>query len=244
MTCERTFATARRILRQLRHDRRSIGLIMAVPCVFLGLLAWIFQDRPAVIDGFGPLGLALFPALVMFLVTSVTTLRERTSGTLERLMTTPIGKGDFLFGYALAFALVAALQAIVLTAWAHWVCGMDVAGSLAGLGGVAVLDAVLGCSLGLTASSLARTEFQAVQMMPVILVPQLLLCGLVTPRGNMPTVLERVSDVLPLSYAVEATSDIASGAPWSQAWPDMALTAAFTVVVLGLGVLTLRRRTA
>jgi ABC-2 type transport system permease protein len=158
-------------------------------------------------------------------------------------MTTPIGKGDFLFGYALAFTLMAALQAAVLTAWAHWVCGMDVAGSLWALGGVGVLDAVLGSSLGLAASSVARTEFQAVQMMPVVVVPQILLCGIVMPRSAMPAPLEWLSDAAPLTYAVEATSDIAAGRGWAQAGPDIALMAAFTVAVLGFGVLTLRRRT-
>ncbi|MDR1118481.1 MAG: ABC transporter permease, partial [Bifidobacteriaceae bacterium] len=116
MTASRTLATTRRILTQLRHDPRSIGLIVALPCVLLGLVAWMFEDQPQVIDRFGPMLLAIFPAFVMFLVTSVTTLRERTSGTLERLMTTNIGKGDFLLGYALAFALMAAIQALVLTA--------------------------------------------------------------------------------------------------------------------------------
>jgi ABC-2 type transport system permease protein len=243
MTPRRTLATTGRILRQLRHDPRSIGLIVAVPCVFMGLLAWMFEATPHVMDSFGPMALAAFPALVMFLITSVTTQRERASGTLERLMTTPIGKGDFLFGYAVAFALMAALQAVVLTVWAHWVCGMDVAGSLVALGGVAILDAVLGSCLGLAASSFARTEFQAVQMMPVVIVPQILLCGIVMPRPDMPAVLEWLSGVMPLTYAIEATSDIATGRGWDAAWPDLALTGGFTVLVLALGVLTLRRRT-
>ncbi|MDR1393249.1 MAG: ABC transporter permease [Bifidobacteriaceae bacterium] len=244
MTARRTFATARRILAQLRHDPRSIGLIMVLPCVLMGLVAWMFEDQPQVIDQFGPMLLVVFPVFVMFLVTSVTTLRERTSGTLERLMTTPIGKGDFLIGYALSFALLAALQAVVLTAWAHWVCGLDIAGSWVGLAGVAVLDAVLGSSLGLASSSVARTEFQAVQMMPVVIVPQLLICGLMMPRSAMPRVLELLSDAAPLTYALEAANDIAAGGSWAEAWPDLALTAGFTVAVLIAGVLTLRRRTA
>ncbi|MDR1799768.1 MAG: ABC transporter permease, partial [Bifidobacteriaceae bacterium] len=179
MSAKRTLATCRRILTQLRHDPRSIGLIVVVPCVILGLIAWLFQDQPNVMDRFGPILLAIFPAFVMFLITSVTTQRERTGGTLERLMSTPLGRADFLLGYALAFALMAAVQAIVLTAWAHWVCGLDVQGSLVAMMGVAVLDAVLGSSLGLASSSLARTEFQAVQMLPVVVIPQLVVCGLV-----------------------------------------------------------------
>jgi ABC-2 type transport system permease protein len=219
-------------------------MVMVVPCVLLGLVAWMFNDTPMVIDRFGPMLLAIFPAFVMFLVTSVTTLRERTSGTLERLMTTPVGKADFLIGYALAFALLATLQAVVLTAWAHWVCGMDVTGPLWAVMGIAVLDAVLGSSLGLAASSLAKTEFQAVQMLPVVIVPQLVVCGLVMPRERMPEVLQWVSDVAPFTYAIEAINDIAAGRGWQDAGPDAALVAGFAVLALVLGVLTLRRRTS
>jgi ABC-2 type transport system permease protein len=243
VTARRTLATTRRILTQLRHDPRSIGLILVVPCVLFGLVAWVYTDTPRVVDQFGPMLLAIFPAVVMFLVTSVTTLRERTSGTLERLMTTPVGKADFLLGYALAFALVASLQAAVLTGWARWVCGMDVAGSSLGLMGVAVLDAVLGSTLGLAASSFARTEFQAVQMMPVVIVPQLIVCGLLGPRANLPSFLEWISYAAPFSYAVDATGDIASGGGWAEAGPDAALVAGFVVLSLLLGVFTLRRRT-
>jgi ABC-2 type transport system permease protein len=243
MSLRRTFATTGRILSQVRHDPRSMAMIVAVPCLILGLIAWMFHDKPQVIDQWAPLLLAIFPAFVMFLVTSVTTLRERTSGTLERLMTTPISKGDYLAGYALAFGLLAAVQAAVLTAWAHWVCGMDVAGSLLGLGGVAVLDAILGSTLGLAASSVARTEFQAVQMMPVVIIPQLLICGLMMPRDAMPKVLEWLSDIAPLTYAVQATKDIAAGLGWAQAGPDIALMVAFIVIVLAAAVFTLPRRT-
>jgi ABC-2 type transport system permease protein len=211
--------------------------------VLLGIVAWMFADTPSVIDRFGPMLLAIFPAFVMFLVTSVTTLRERTSGTLERLMTTPIGKADFLVGYALAFALMAAIQAVVLTAWAHWVCGMDVEGSLWALMGVAVLDAALGSSLGLAASSVARTEFQAVQMLPVVIVPQLLVCGMLMPRSQMPQILEWLSDIAPFTYAIEATGDIAAGRGWSDFAPDAALVLGFVVLSLILGIATLRRRT-
>jgi ABC-2 type transport system permease protein len=239
----RTFATARRVLTQLRHDPRSIAMVMVVPCVVLGIVAWMFNATPMVIDRFGPMLLAIFPAFVMFLVTSVTMLRERTSGTLERLMTLPLAKADFLVGYALAFALLAAVQAVVLTAWAHWVCGMDVSGSLAGLMAIAVLDAVLGSSLGLAASSVARTEFQAVQMLPVVVVPQLLICGLLMPRDQMPTLLQWLSDAAPFTYALEATGDLAAGRGWADAAPDAAMVAGFVVLSAILGVVTLRRRT-
>ena len=146
-----TLSTASRVLHQLRHDRRTIALILVVPCFLMGIVAWMFSDTPMVIDQFGPLLLGVFPMFVMFLITSVATLRERQGGTLERLMTTPIRRADFVLGYALAFAVLATLQGLVLTAFAIWVCGMDAQGDLWLIVAVAVLDAVLGCVLGLAA---------------------------------------------------------------------------------------------
>ena len=200
-----TLATAGRILSQLRHDHRTVALMLLVPCVLLGLLAWIFADSPTpVFDSIGASLLGVFPFVIMFIVTSVSTLRERTGGTLERLMTTPLGKGDLMVGYALAFGLVAIVQSIVATAFAIWVCGLDILGPVWILTAIALLDALLGTALGLLASGFARTEFQAVQFMPAFVLPQFLLCGLLVARDQMPAVLSTISDWLPLSYAVDA----------------------------------------
>src|SRR5687768_5350339 len=109
-----TFAVAGRVLAQLRRDHRTMAMLLVVPCALITLLWWMFEDLPGgVFDRFGPALLALFPFIIMFLVTSVTTLRERSSGTLERLLSMPMGKLDFLFGYALAFGLMAALQSAI-----------------------------------------------------------------------------------------------------------------------------------
>ena len=238
-----TLATAARILRQLRGDPRTIALMLVVPCVLLGILAWIYADSPTpVFDQIGAALLGIFPVNVMFVVTSVATLRERTSGTLERLLTTPLGKGDLMVGYALAFGAMAVLQAVVATTFAVWVCGLSVAGPLWVLVFFAVLNALLGTAIGLLASGFARTEFQAVQFMPAFLFPQFLLCGLLIPRDQMPRVLELVSDVLPLSYVVDAMNEItASSAP--AVWAKAGIICGFVVVSLLLGSLTLRRRT-
>jgi ABC-2 type transport system permease protein len=244
MNAARTRATAARVLRQLHHDHRTVAVMLVIPCVLLGLIAWMFDSSPTpVLDTFGPLLLGVFPAVVMFLITSVATLRERTSGTLERLMTTPIGKADFLGGYAIAFAVAAAVQAVVLTGFAIWVCGMDVAGSPWLLMVVAIADAVLGSALGLAASALARTEFQAVQMMPVFMLPQLAVCGLVMPRDQMPEVLEWFSRVVPFSYAIDAMDAIATAAPVGEVWANAGLVLGFVALSLAAGVATLRRRT-
>jgi ABC-2 type transport system permease protein len=240
----RTLQTAARVLRQLRSDHRTIALMLVVPAVLLGLLAWIYDTTP-VFDRIGPALLGVFPFVVMFIVTSVATLRERTSGTLERLLSTPMAKADLMFGYALAFGLMAVVQAVLATGFAILVCGLDIAGPLWLLVVVAVCDAVLGTSLGLLASGFARTEFQAVQFMPAFVFPQFLLCGLLLPRERLPQVLERVSDVLPLSYAVDAMNAVAGQAkPLEDVLPSLAVVAAWVTAALLLASLTLRRRTA
>ena len=242
MTPRLTFATASRVLTQLRHDHRTIALVIVLPCVVLGLIAWLFAGTP-VLDQVGPVYVGIFPVVVMFLVTSVATLRERSSGTLERLMSLPLGRGDFVTGYALAFGLLAIVQAVVVVAFTVLVCGMDVAGELWLLVLCAVLAAVLGSAMGLAASALARTEFQAVQLMPAILFPQLILCGLVMPRDQMPEVLEALSRVFPLTYVVEALDGVARGAAPGELTGALLLVGGFIVAAVVGGSLTLRRRT-
>jgi ABC-2 type transport system permease protein len=244
MSAAVTFATMRRILAQLRHDHRTLALLIGVPTLLMILLRYVF-DEPMLFDRLGPMLLGLFPFIVMFVVASVATLRERTSGTLERLMTMPLGKLDLLLGYALAFGLIALVQVgVVLVISLTWL-GLDLNGSLGSLVLVSLLDALLGMSLGLFASAFARTEFQAVQFMPAFVLPQMLLCGLIMPRDDMASWLSAISDVLPLSYAVEGMQEI-SGRPdfTGTLIVDVAVIAAFTVVALVLGAVTLRRRTA
>ena len=235
-------ATAHRVLLQLRHDPRTVGMILVVPCVLLTLLWWIYDEGGPVFQRIGPALLALFPVIIMFLITSITTLRERRSGTLERLLTLPLGKVPFLLGYALAFAAVAVVQALVACALVLGPLGLEVAGPWGALVLVAVLDSLLAVALGLFVSAFASSEFQAVQFMPAIVLPQFLLCGLLVPRAQLPPVLEYVSDVLPLSYAVDAMNAVSA-----QASPDLLLPVAvlvgFIVAVLLLGAATLRRRT-
>ena len=238
-----TLATARRVLGQLRHDHRTLAMLIVVPCVLLSLLAWIF-DGTRTFDGLGAPLLGIFPFVVMFLVTSVATLRERTSGTLERLLTMPIGKLDLLVGYALAFGLVAVVQATVAATLSVTLLGLDIAGPFWFLLLVAVLDALLGMALGLFVSAFAATEFQAVQFMPAFVLPQFLLCGLLVPRDRMDDVLHAVSSVLPLSYAVDAMRDLGTTeGVAAEAWGDLSVVAFAIVLALGLGAATLRRRT-
>lgn len=245
MSLSVSWAVARRVLRQLRRDHRTVAMLLLLPCLLLSLLWWMFDGDRVIFNQLGPPLLAIFPFTVMFLVTSVTTLRERSSGTLERLLSMPMAKLDLLVGYALAFGLAALLQALLAVSLALGLLGLDVAGPVWVLGLVAVFDAVLGTALGLFISAFAETEFQAVQFMPALVIPQLLLCGLFVSRDELPAVLETVSAVLPLSYAVDAMSRLqASSGVSVDVWLDFAVVAGFVVTLLGLGAATLRRRTA
>jgi len=238
-------AVAGRVLLQLRRDHRTLAMLLVLPMLLMSLLWWMFDDlSSSTFDRLGPALLALFPFIIMFLVTSVTTLRERSSGTLERLLAMPMGKGDFLFGYALAFGLIAAVQSALAVTLSVGLLGLDVDGPVWLLTVVAVTDAVLGTALGLFVSAFAQTEFQAVQFMPLLVIPQILLCGLFVPRPLLPDVLHAVSDVLPLSYAVDAMSELARSSRTGGVWSDLAVIAGFAVAGLGLGAATLRRRTA
>ncbi|NYE96696.1 ABC-2 type transport system permease protein [Psychromicrobium silvestre] len=242
-------ATAVRVLAQLRRDPRSIAMILVLPALLLTAVYFLFENEklppgaPRSFDRIGLIMLAVFPFVVMFLVTSITMLRERTSGTLERLMTTPIHKADLVLGYAVAFSVMAALQSVVATGIAYWCFGLNVAGSAGLVVLLAVLNAILGVSLGLLCSAFARTEFQAVQFMPLVVIPQLLLCGLFVARDQMNEVLQGLARVMPLSYSVEALGEVARHSSMTDLlWADLLILAAIVVAMLLLSSLTLQRK--
>ncbi|MEV1052328.1 ABC transporter permease [Streptomyces sp. NPDC049887] len=241
----RTLTTATRVLRQLRHDPRSIALMLLVPCLMLFLLRYVFDGSPQTFDAIGASLLGIFPLITMFLITSIATLRERTSGTLERLLAMPLGKADLIAGYALAFGLLAVVQSALATGLAVWFLGLDVVGSTWLLLLVALLDALLGTALGLFVSAFAASEFQAVQFMPAVIFPQLLLCGLFTARDNMQPVLEGISNVLPMSYAVDGMDEVLRHTDVTADFlRDVLVVSACALLVLSLGAATLRRRTS
>lgn len=239
-----TLATARRVLWQIRHDPRTVALLLAVPCLLLVLMRYVFDGRPRIFQQIGAPLCGLFPFIVMFLVTSITMLRERTTGTLERLMTLPLAKLDLLAGYAIAFGLLAAAQAAVVCFVGFVLLGLDAPHGAGLVALLAIANALLGMALGLLVSAFARTEFQAVQFMPALVFPQLLLCGLFVARDAMAPLLEALSWALPLTYAYDALVRATDPAPLEPALLlDVLAVAGFGIAALGLGALTLRRRT-
>jgi ABC-2 type transport system permease protein len=244
MSIAATGGTALRVLTQLRRDPRTVALLLFVPAVLVTLIRYVFDGQPETFDRLGAPLIGLFPFITMFLVTSITMLRERTGGTLERLMSMPVSKLDLLAGYGLAFGLMAAAQAAITASVAFLLLGLDIGGSPVAVVLLAIANAVLGMSLGLFVSAFATSEFQAVQFMPAFVFPQLLLCGLFVARDQMAPVLEAISYALPLTYAYDALALAASGHNFgARGWVDVTVVIGITLLALGLGALTLRRRT-
>jgi len=243
MSLRRTLATAGRVVAQLLHDPRTIGLMIVVPCVLIALLKYVFDKQPQTFNALAPMILGIFPLIMMFLITSIATLRERKNGTLDRLLTMPISKLDFIFGYALAFALLGIVQASVAALVTLGLLGVTVLGGTLAVVTSAVLTALLGMSLGLLVSAFATNEFQAVELVMPIMMPQVLLCGLFLPREQMATGLQWLSNVLPLSYSVDAMKQITTNATWTgQLVRDLLVVLGCTMLALVLGSVTIRRQ--
>lgn len=243
-------ASTTRILRQLAADHRSIAMILVVPVLVITLMYYMFQNaphRPGMPTPFNNtclILLGLFPLFVMFIITSITMQRERASGTLERILTTPLRRLDLLMAYGTAFSIAAAAQAIVACGVSFWLLGFTTAGSPMWVFVIAIANAILGVGLGLLFSAFARTEFQAVQFIPLVMVPQLLLAGVIVPRSAMPNWLEWLSNTMPASYALEALQQVgAHPGLTATAVRDIAVVLGFAVASLALAAATLRRRT-
>jgi ABC-2 type transport system permease protein len=238
-----TLATAGRVLRQLRRDRRTLALVLLVPPLLLTLLKYVFYGQEETFNRVGPPLVGIFPFVTMFLVSSIAMLRERTGGTLERLMSLPLAKLDLLVGYGLAFAVLAVVQGTLAATVGFGLLGLDAAGPIWLVVVLAVANAVLGMALGLFLSAFARTEFQAVQFMPAFVLPQFLLAGLLVPREDMARALEAISAVMPMTYAYDALARATADDLGGRLAFDAIVIAGFTVLALVLGATTLRRRT-
>ncbi|MBS4729673.1 ABC transporter permease [Mycobacterium sp. SM1] len=250
LTLQGYTATTARILRQLAADRRSVAMILLVPVVVLTLMYFMFENAPPRPGTPSPFNnaclilLGLFPLFVMFIITSITMQRERSSGTLERILTTPLRRLDLLIAYGTAFSIAAAVQATLACIVAFRFLGFTTAGSPVWVFVIAVINAVLGVGLGLLCSAFARTEFQAVQFIPLVLAPQLLLAGIIVPRALMATWLQWISNILPASYALEALQQVAAHAELTGiALRDLIVVLGFAIAALCLAAATLRRRT-
>lgn len=244
MSVDRTLAVTRRVLRQLRRDHRSIAMILVAPPLLLWMVWGIYYNSPGIFNRTGPMMIGLFPFVMMFLVTSITTLRERTQGTLDRLMASPIGRGDIMAGYAAAFLVIASLQTLITVSVGVWLLGLEIRGALWQVVLLVLALALLGMTLGLFLSAFARNEFQVVQFMPLVILPQIFFAGLLIPVEKMPEVLQWLANAMPLRYALEALTGVST---IDKSWLDQSIrldtvvTLIVPFLVLAFGWLTLQR---
>jgi ABC-2 type transport system permease protein len=226
-------------------------MILLVPVLVITLMYFMFEMAPHPPGTPSPFNnaclilLGLFPLFVMFIITAITMQRERASGTLERILTTPLRRLDLLIAYGTAFSIAAAAQATLACIVSFWLLGFTTAGSPMWVFVIAIVNAVLGVGLGLLCSAFARTEFQAVQFIPLVMVPQLLLAGIIVPRALMPTWLEWISNVMPASYALDALQQVSTHSELTGvAVRDIVAVLCFAVAALCLAAATLRRQTS
>ena len=208
MSVDRTLAIALRILRQISRDRRSLALIIVAPIVVMALVGFSFGDQQGVLDRIAPGLIAVFVLFFTFILTGVSFLRERAQGTLERLLTTPVGRADILVGYTTGFFVLAMVQSVIVVTFTLLVLQVNYQGSLWQIWTVLVPLVVVGVSLGIFISTFARNEFQVVQFIPLLLAPQIFLSGVIAEVDKMPAVLEVLAYLLPLTYAVDGLQDI------------------------------------
>jgi ABC-2 type transport system permease protein len=199
------------------------------------------------LDYFGAAFIGLILFFLVFVVTIVSFLRERSQGTLERLMASPLRRGEIVIGYMLGFTILALVQAVEVLLFSLYVLKVHNQGNVLLIFGFEVLMALSAVNLGIFLSMFARTEFQAVQFIPLVIVPQVLLSGILFPISTEPKPLQYVSDVLPLTYAVNGLRDVmlkGADLTWPSLQLDAGIVAGFCVLVIFAGIGTLRRRIA
>ncbi|MBU2009346.1 MAG: ABC transporter permease [Chloroflexi bacterium] len=226
----------------MRHDPRTLGMMFFVPLFLMTLIYLSVPDQPGLFDYLAPAGLAVVVLFFVFILTGVSFLRERLQGTLERLMASPATRADLVVGYLLGFFLFAALQLVVLLLFTIWVLGMKYRGSLGEVLAFQLLVALGSLNLGILASTWARNEFQVVQFIPLFILPQFLLGGLLWPVEQMPWYLQDLSRIMPLRYAIEGLRGIMlEGNGFSGVLPQLGFLGGFALVMLFLAGLSLRR---
>ena len=242
MSVDRTLAIALRILRQISRDRRSLALIIVAPIVVMALVGFSFGDQQGVLDRIAPGLIAVFVLFFTFVLTGVSFLRERAQGTLERLLTTPVGRADILVGYTTGFFVLAMVQSVIVVTFTLLVLEVNYQGSIWQIWTVLVPLVVVGVSLGVFISTFARNEFQVVQFIPLLMAPQIFLSGVIAEVDKMPAVLEVLAYLLPLTYAVDGLQDIMlRGDSLGSIGLELGVLALYVVALLTAAAVAVRR---
>ncbi len=235
------FIIARRIISQLIRDRRTMAMIVVVPVVIMTLIGLSFPDE-GVLDYIAPALLATLALFFSFLLTGISFLRERSQGTMERLMASPLSRLDMVVGYLLGFFIFALTQTLIIVLFTIYVLDVNYYGDLWQIFVFQIVVIAAAVNLGIFLSTFARNEFQMVQFIPLIIVPQIFLCGVIWPVEQMPDYLQWLSSVLPLTYAVDGLRGIMLfGKSLADVGLELAVLAGFTIVISILAATTLRR---
>jgi len=236
-----TLTVARRVMLQVIRDRRTIALLVIVPLVIASIVGVSIPDK-SMLDYTAPAMLAMLILFFGFLITGISVLRERSQGTMERLMASPISRLDVVAGYLLGFLLFALMQTLIIFFYMVYVLHIHFQGELWQILIFQVLIGIGAVCLGTFFSVFARNEFQIMQFIPLIILPQMFLCGLLWPVTQMPDYLQWIARFLPLYYGVEGIrAMMLQGQNLLNIGKDVGILAAYAVVFLGLASLTLRR---
>jgi ABC-2 type transport system permease protein len=236
-----TLTIANRIINQLIRDRRTIALVIIVPLVIASLVGLAVPDK-SLLDYTAPAIIATLILFFGFILTGISFLRERTQGTLERLMAAPVTRLDIVGGYLLGFLLFALLQTLIIFFYMVYVIDINYRGELWQILIFQVLIGIGAVCLGTFFSVFARNEFQMMQFIPMIIVPQIFLCGLLWDVSQMPDYLQWLARVLPLTYGVDGVRALMlQGQTLLDIGQDIGVLAAYAVGLLVLAALTLRR---
>ena len=242
MSLDRTLAIAGRIINQIIRDHRSLALIIVAPVVVMALVGFSFADQQDVLNRVAPALMAVFALFFTFMLTGVSFLRERAQGTLERLLTTPVGRADILVGYLLGFLLFAALQSLAILLFTILALQIDYQGALWQIFVLLMVLTIVAVNLGIFISTFARNEFQVVQFIPLVLAPQIFLSGVILEVQELPGYFQAIARVLPLRYAVDGLQGIMlRGETLGDVALELGVLAGFAVVLMALAAATVRR---
>jgi ABC-2 type transport system permease protein len=237
-----TFTIASRVMIQIARDRRTIALVLIVPLVIAAISGVAITDK-RVLDNAAPAVLAALILFFGFIITGISFLRERTQGTLERLLVAPISRMDIVAGYLLGLLLFALIQTLIMFFYMVYVLNINYHGDLWQILIFQVLMGINAVCLGTFFSAFARNEFQMIQFIPLLIVPQIFLCGLFIPVSQMPDYLQWIGKFLPLTYGVEGIKALMlQGKSLLDIGKDIGVLAAYAAVLLILASLTLKQK--
>lgn len=234
---------AGRIINQVVRDRRTLALILVVPVVVMTIIWLSFPEEIGTLDYVAPALLATLALFFGFLLTGISFLRERSQGTLERLMASPVSQADIVLGYLLGFFLFALLQSLIIVLFTVYALDIHYTGDIWQIFVFQTVILIGAINLGIFISAFAKNEFQMVQFIPLIILPQVFLCGLLWPVAQMNTALQWVAKFLPLTYAVSGLRDIMlNGKSLVEAGGDLSVLVGFAVGISIITAFSLQRR--